>query len=299
MNDHFPLLSIVTPVYNRAALIQKCWESLTRQTDKDFEWIVVHDGSTDGSADAVKALPDAGFPVTLVEKENGGKHTALNAAHPYVHGKYVLILDSDDRLIPSAVEQILMAWKEYEDYEEVGQVIFLKGYTETEPICYVKHERMIVDTLKEPRIGVAGRDCCESFRTELFVKHPFPEFPGERFLGEGASFFFIELEAKGVYINQVIYLCNYLEDGLTKAGRKMRLLNPLGGRFNSLIYMHHRLPIKTRLKKAILYVCYSRFAKIPLKRIIGENPYKLLTCAALIPSTALYYSSKQRYFSYV
>ena len=92
------------------------------------------------------------------------------------------------------------------------------------------------------------------------MKHPFPEFPGERFLGEGSSFFFIELESKGVYINRVIYLCDYREDGLTKAGRKMRLQNPRGGRFNSMTYMHKRLPLKTRVKKAILYVCYSWFA---------------------------------------
>lgn len=294
-----PTLTIITPTYNRAACLDICWASLRAQSCHDFQWLVVDDGSTDDTP-AVMALireknPDS--HIDYVKKENGGKHTALNASHPHIKGQYVVILDSDDQLVPTAVEQILTAWKGYEQNREVGQVIFLKGYTESDPICYVKHERMIVDTLEEPRIVVTGRDCCDSFRTELFVKHPFPEFPGECFLGEGSSFFFIELEAKGVYVNQVIYLCDYREDGLTKAGRKMRLLNPLGGRFNSMVYMHHRLPVKTRLKKAALYVCYSRFAKVPLKRIIGENPYKLLTSAALIPGAALYYHWKKRYFS--
>ena len=294
-----PELTIITPTYNRAHCLSDCWESLKNQTCRDFQWLVSDDGSTDGTdilvAQIQKANPD--FCIDYIRKDNGGKHTALNAAHPYIKGNYVLILDSDDRLTAGAVEQVLSAWNRYESDRTVGQVIFLKGYNESEPICYVQHEDTVVDTLEEPRIAVTGRDCADSFRTELFVKHPFPEFPGERFLGEGAAFFFIELESKGVYINQVIYLCDYREDGLTKAGKKMRLQNPLGGRYNSMVYMHPRLPLKTRLKKAMLYICYSHFAGISLGRTLTENPYKLLTCLAMLPGSALYVYWKRRYFS--
>lgn len=294
-----PTLTIITPTYNRASCLNACWESLRKQTCNDFQWLVVDDGSTDETAAVIARICEENpcFCIDYVRKENGGKHTALNVAHAYIKGSYVVILDSDDRFVPTAVERILEGWHEFGGHPEVGQLIFLKGYTETEPICYVKHERIIVDTLEEPRISVTGRDCCDSFRTELFIKHPFPEFSGERFLGEGSSFFFIELESKGVYINQVIYLCDYREDGLTKAGKKMRLQNPLGGRYNSMVYMHPRLPWKTRFKKAILYVCYSRFAKISFGDTLGGNPYKLLTFLALIPGTALYFYWKKRYFS--
>ena len=294
-----PTLTIITPTYNRADCLVTCWESLRGQTCIDFQWLVIDDGSTDNTEMVISEIceqyPD--YCINYVKKENGGKHTALNESHSHIRGKYVVVLDSDDQLTPSAVEQILSGWHDYEKHAEVGQLIFLKGYSEAEPICYVKNDRVIVDTLTEPRIGVTGRDCCDSFRTELFVKYPFPVFPGERFLGEGASFFFIELESKGVYINQVIYICNYREDGLTKAGKKMRLQNPQGGRFNSMVYMHKRLPAKTRIKKAILYVCYSWFAGVPAKLIIRENPHKFLTYAALIPGTALYIYWKKRYFS--
>lgn len=294
-----PTLTIITPTYNRADCLTDCWESLKHQTCRDFQWLVVDDGSVDSTAERMEVIrrENPAFDIDYIRKENGGKHTALNAAHPHIRGRYVLILDSDDRLTDRAVEQVLEVWSRYETNPEVGQVIFLKGYTESEPICYVANEDTVVDTLAEPRIGVTGRDCADSFRTELFVKHPFPEFPGERFLGEGAAFFRIELESKGVYINQVIYLCDYREDGLTKAGRKMRLNNPLGGRYNSMVYMHPRLGAKTRLKKALLYVCYSRFAGLSLGQTIGENPYKLLTLLALVPGNALYYYWKKRYFS--
>lgn len=294
-----PTLTIITPTYNRAGCLEDCWESLKNQTSMDFQWLVSDDGSTDDTAALVARIrrENPGFCIDYIRKENGGKHTALNAAHPLIRGKYVLVLDSDDRLTPTAVEQVLDAWSRYESNPAVGQVIFLKGYTEEEPICYVEHEDTVVDTLEEPRIGATGRDCADSFRTDLFIKHPFPEFPGERFLGEGAAFFYIELESKGVYINRVIYLCDYREDGLTKAGKKMRLRNPLGGRYNSTVYMHPRLPLKTRVKKAMLYVCYSHFAGLSLGRILAENPYKVLTALALLPGTVVYVYWKKRYFS--
>lgn len=294
-----PTLTIITPTYNRAGCLEECWESLKNQTSMDFQWLVSDDGSTDDTAVLVARIQkkNPGFCIDYIRKENGGKHTALNAAHPYIKGEYVLVLDSDDRLVPTAVEQVLAVWSRYESNPAVGQVIFLKGYTEEDPICYVEHEDTVVDTLEEPRIGATGRDCADSFRTDLFIKHPFPEFSGERFLGEGAAFFYIELESKGVYINRVIYLCDYREDGLTRAGKKMRLRNPLGGRYNSMVYMHPRLPMKTRVKKAMLYVCYSHFAGMSLGRILAENPYKVLTALALLPGTALYVYWKKRYFS--
>ena len=294
-----PKLTVITPTYNRASCLEGCWESLKRQSCTDFQWLIVDDGSTDDTAAVVAGFRESKpeFTVDYVSKENGGKHTALNAAHPHICGEYVVILDSDDRLVDTAVEEILRGWQPYEENSEVGRLIFLKGYTRDEPICYVEHENAIVDTLVEPRIGITGRDCCDTFRTELFVKHPFPVFPGERFLGEGAAFFFMELESKGVYVNKVIYLCDYREDGLTKAGKKMRLMNPLGGRYNSMVYMHKRLPMKTRLKKATLYVCYSKFSGIGLKKTLSDNEHKWLTVLALIPGWALYVYWKRRYFS--
>lgn len=279
-------LTIITPTYNRAECLKRCWKSLNAQTCKDFQWLIIDDGSTDHTQSVVNEFisssPD--FLIEYHRKPNGGKHTALNYSHPYIKGKYVGILDSDDTYTVDAVEEILKAWKKYDHNHEVGQIIFLRGYSPDQPICYVKNEQTVVDTLKEPRISVTGRDCCDTFRTELFIKYPFPEFEGEKFIGEGAAFLNIELNTKGVYYNKVIYLGDYLQDGLTKAGRAMRLKNPKGGRYNSLMYMNPRLPFKTRLKKAILYVAYSKQTK---EKIFKENPYKALTAVALLPGTLL------------
>ena len=232
------------------------------------------------------------------KKENGGKHSAINYSHGFIRGKYCIVLDSDDTFIPTAVEIIIEKWKKYQDNPEVGQIIFLKGYSESEPICTVLHEDTVVDTVKEKRIGKDGRDCADSFKTELFTKHKFPVFEGEKFIGEGSATFFIELESKGVYFNKVIYLCAYREDGLTKAGKKMRILNPRGGMFNSKVYMHRKLPLKTRLKKAVLYVCYSKFAKMKFGEALKESGHKFLVLLAAIPGWCLYLYWKKKYLKH-
>ena len=72
-------LTVLTPTYNRAALLPRLFESLCRQTCKDFEWIVVDDGSTDETEAVVRSVGrEAAFPVRYLRKENGGKHTAVN-----------------------------------------------------------------------------------------------------------------------------------------------------------------------------------------------------------------------------
>lgn len=283
------VLTIITPTYNRANCLQKCWESLVLQTDYSFQWLIVDDGSTDNTPELIKDLKDRTtcFEFDCIVKSNGGKHTALNAAHSLIKGDYVLILDSDDTLTPNAVKRVLDAWAEFEDDKSVGRIIFLKGSSVDSPVCRVAHPGVPVDTIKEPRIGSIGRDCCDTFRTELFRKYKFPEFEGEKFIGEGAAFFPMELESLGVYYNEVIYLCSYLEDGLTKAGRGMRVRCPLGGMYNSKTYMHPRLPLKTRVKKGMLYSCYAKIAGVPFGKMLRENPYKFLTVATYLPGIAL------------
>ncbi len=283
------LLTILTPSYNRASCLTDCWASLNAQSDKRFQWLIMDDGSTDDTAALIRGLQEKtrDFQIEYHQKPNGGKHTALNAAHPYIRGDYVVVLDSDASLTPNAVETILAKWALFADNPEVGRIIFLKGFTVEEPICHVAHPGVPVDTLKEPRIGTVGRDCCDTYRTALFTKYRFPEFEGEKFIGEGAAFFPMELESKGVYFNEVLYLCSYREDGLTKAGRKMRIANPLGGMYNSKTYMHPRLPLKTRVKKGVLYSCYAKCAGVGFRSQLRDNPYKILTLSTYLPGRCL------------
>ncbi len=257
-----PLLSIVTPTYNRGALLGKCFASLLAQTDPDFEWILVDDGSTDDTQNVVRGFleQERPFPMHFLTQENGGKHTALNAAHPHIRGSYVLILDSDDTLTPDAVAQVRRGVAAYMHLPQVGMLTFLKGAGEASPNCYAADEGVPVDIMRYRRTCIRSSDCCEVIPAELFLKYPFPVFPGERFLSEGALWNRISFTHKCVYINRVIYLCEYLEGGLSKSGKPLRIRNPLGGMYTADLNMNRKNFLSRRIKSGLLYTCYGCFA---------------------------------------
>ena len=109
-----PILTIFTPTYNRAHTLPRTYESLCRQNCKNFIWLIVDDGSADNTAELVRDWQsrDNGFEIQYIYKENGGMHTAHNAAYANIHTELNTCIDSDDMLAVGAVEKILRKWAE-------------------------------------------------------------------------------------------------------------------------------------------------------------------------------------------
>ena len=172
MNDQKPFLTIITPAYNRADLLKECFRSLQRQSDRDFQWIVVDDGSTDHTDQVMKEIlrQKDWMDICFVRKENGGKHTALNASHPYIKGGYVLILDSDDTLTEDAVEAVREGWMTYGGNPEIGLVIFQRGASKQEPYCSARAEGVPVDGGAYQRTKIVSYDSAETIKADPFCK---------------------------------------------------------------------------------------------------------------------------------
>lgn len=288
-------LSIITPTYNRGTLLPRLYASLLAQTDRDFQWIIVDDGSTDDTKSVVDTFQTDLFPITYIRKPNGGKHTALNAAHESIRGKYVLILDSDDHLTDDAILSVRNAWQQYDRDPAVGLITFLKGRTVSDPLCIGKVPDRPVDMRKAKRTVIHGNDCCEVFRAQLFLAHPFPVFPGERFLSECAVWDQMAQTHKCVYRNQVIYICDYLDGGLTKTGKKLQITNPKGGMFVANQRMGNGFPVLQRLKYGLLYVCYGAFDGLSVRALLQKADHPLLALSCLIPGYFLYRYWKKKY----
>lgn len=293
--DRAVQFTVLTPAYNRAGLLCDCFDSLCGQTDFDFEWLIVDDGSTDDTEAVVKGFRTDKFPIQYIKKPNGGKHTALNAAHPYIHGRYVLLLDSDDALTVDAIAQAKAAWGDWDSKQDVGIITFLKGSSVDDPNCIASDWNTPVDIMRYRRICIHSNDCCEIIRTELFKKYPFPVFPGERFLAEGALWGRVSYDCKCVYINRVIYLCEYLDGGLTKAGRAMRIRNPLGGMYHANVYMAKKNFLKNRLKNGLLYTCYGFFAQKTPRQMAQSCQSKAMMWLCLPFGWLLYLGWREKY----
>lgn len=265
-------VTVLTPTYNRGYIIDKCFESLCNQTCKEFEWIIVDDGSTDNTKDVIRNFSKkAPFKIRYIYKENGGKHTALNKGIKEVSTELTFIVDSDDRLTEDAIYTISNEWEKIKDNKKLCGINFLRGYSYDKVIGTKFPKDHYIDNGIDIqfRHNVRG-DKAEVWRTDLLKKYKFPVFENEKFLGENIVWWKIALEYDMFYINKIIYITEYLEGGLSKSGRKLRIKCPLGGMENSKAGMGKKFPLKERIKRTTLYICYGFFANKKILWMIND-----------------------------
>ncbi len=286
-------ITIVTPTYNRANKLEKAYDSLKRQTIKDFEWLIIDDGSIDDTENIVENFKiKADFNISYYKQENQGKHIALNRAFQNVKTELLMILDSDDCLTETAIEEVLAIHKKYKDNERIAAYVFQKGKLNSpeERITQIFKEEEFIDNYNTYIINkeIKG-DKEEVFKTNILKNYSYPQYVGEKFVGEGVLWSKISHDYDMVFCNKVIYLCEYLEGGLTKSGRSFRMKNPHGGRYHAEEYLDKRYNNKVRMKNAILYLVYSKVLRENYFKILKERKEKILFILAKIPSEFIYY----------
>lgn len=214
------LLTVFTPTYNRAYIIKNVYDSLVLQTEKNFEWLVVDDGSSDNTEELIKSLiKEKKIHIRYVKKENGGQHTALNLAIEEAMGKMLMIVDSDDYLKPNAVERVLYWENTINDKGKYAGVSGLRihqdgtviGQKWNSPNPYID-----ATNFEREKYGLLG-DKSEAYYTDILKKYyPIPVFKGENDVEKAVMWNRI---AHGGYkvrwFNEGIYVCEYLDDGMS------------------------------------------------------------------------------------
>lgn len=222
-------VTIFTPTYNRCDKLPTLYQSLCTQTDMDFEWVIVDDGSTDGTKIYIDNLEQTLFPIRYYKKENGGKHTAINVGVQKSYGKVFAIVDSDDYLLERAVEQIKSWFEEIKELDKFAGVAGQKGYTpELSTGTFFEGEYVDACSSERPALKIEG-DKFEVFYTDILRQFPFPEFPKERFLTEAVVW--NRISAAGYKLRwhrEILYICEYLEGGLTEQKDRAVKASPKG-----------------------------------------------------------------------
>lgn len=282
-------LTVLTPLYNRRQYAEDLFRSLAAQTVKDFQWLVIDDGSDENSKELFAEFAErADFPVEYYYKENGGKHTALNFSHPYIKGEWVLILDSDDTLTPDAVETVIKYTEKYGSNEKIGIISFQRGTDENHPLVKFPETETVCDhitfRINENRPG----DCCEVIRADILREYPFPVFENEKFLVETHLWVNTAEKYLTAYIPNVIYLNEYRKGGLTDSGHKMRRTCPLGGMYSQKICLSDKFNLKFRLKRGILLDYYGKLAGKKAGEILRYSGHPVF-CGLLYPAAVLLY----------
>ncbi|PWJ63068.1 MULTISPECIES: glycosyltransferase family 2 protein [unclassified Fibrobacter] len=226
-----PLITIFTPTYNRKDLIERLYQSLLLQTQKCFEWVVIDDGSTDNTESFFTEIQatEQPFSIRYVKQQNGGKHRAINKGVSIAKGELFFIVDSDDTLLPQAIEKICQWDATLDNSHKWAGLAGLRGKTESLVIGQRNNSAPFVDAKNSERQqkSLEG-DKAEVYFTEVLRKYPFPEIPGEKFISE--EIVWNAIARDGYYLrwfNEIIYTCDYLDGGLTKDNSKERN-NPEG-----------------------------------------------------------------------
>lgn len=271
--------------------MRSLWNSLQKQTVKDFEWLVVDDGSTDGTKNLITQLQEkSDFPIRYIHKSNGGKHTALNVGIQTICSELTFIVDSDDYVTEDAIESILKIHKKYRLQNNICGYAFLRAF----PDGKVNGKKFEVDEKIGSYIDVrvngddTSADKAEVFKTHCLKEFPFSEYPNEKFLGEDLVWVRMARKYQMVHINKAIYIGNYLEDGLTNNRRKHNIASPVGCMHRAEEFMESDLKIIYRIKGGLQYIVYGKFAGVKAIDLIRKSIHKILATVCIPGGLLLY-----------
>lgn len=226
-------ITVFTPTYNRGYIIDNLFQSLKRQSYRDFEWIVIDDGSDDNTEDMFQKYQcmDNGFPIIYKKVTNGGKHRAINKGVNLAQGELFFIVDSDDYLTDTALEQIINVEKSIpiEQKNEFAGVCGSKGCSENGfSNTFIEEKYLDITNLERSKYNIYGEKA-EVFYTDILKKYPFPEIENENFITECVVWDKIAFDGyKLRFFNDIIYIFDYLPDGLTKQRTSIFDKNPKG-----------------------------------------------------------------------
>ena len=256
-----PLITVLTATWNRASTLPRLKASLEAQTYSNFEWLIVDDGSTDETIGLIEQWQlDSSLAIILLRRQNGGKHRSVNDGMRAANGRWIFIVDSDDRLPNRAIENITIHLPSIEAIPNVAGLSGLKADFSGQIIGEsFPAEMKFCDAISLTyRYGIRA-DKADVYKKEVLASFPFPEFEGERFLTEAVIWYRIANAGYALLLtNEVLYECEYRGDGLSAHSLELRIANPIGTLLFYKEIVGYDLPYRAKLREASNYMRFCR-----------------------------------------
>lgn len=228
-------ITVFTPTYNRVYIIEKLYRSLQRQSFRDFEWLIVDDGSSDNTEEVVARwqLEGNDFPIRYYKKENGGKCRAINYGVDLAEGELFFNVDSDDYLTDDALEKVA-SWVETLPRDGsfcgvVGNLGTAPDQTPNTPIDGPWRDGNLLERYADYTANPIDGERAPVFFTEIQKKYKYPEFPGEKFVTPAVTWNRMAADGYKVRVfDDIIWVYEYQPDGLTANVGRNFIKNPQG-----------------------------------------------------------------------
>ncbi|MGD6802082.1 glycosyltransferase family 2 protein [Rossellomorea aquimaris] len=245
-------ITVFTATYNREHTLSRLYYSLQRQTFREFEWVIVDDGSTDNTEELInnfKSDKINSFTIKYIKQERGGKHRAINTGLDIAEGELFFLVDSDDYITENALEKIVFWEKSINNKSEYSGLCGLSGYDKNTSIgTTFKGDYKDMRVTEQFSSSITG-DRANIFYTSIFRKYKYPTFEGEWHIAPGVPYIRMATDGyKMRYFNDIIYIAEYLEDGLTKMGDRKISENFNGYTLRSKELLLTEIPLKRKLE---------------------------------------------------
>lgn len=219
--------TVFTPTYNRINTLHRVYDSLKRQTFRDFEWLIIDDGSSDGTGRLVcQWQKENQFPIRYIWNENKGINRSINQGVWAARGRYFLIIGSDDAFIPEALEIFHYYW------EMIPENI-RDAFVGVTALCKDQNNHLIGSTLPTELLDSDSLEIRYKYkmkgemwgflRTDVLRRFPFVLPEGTKYVPEGVVWGLIARKYKTRFIN--IPLRIYWRDGNENSDQLTRLKN--------------------------------------------------------------------------
>jgi glycosyltransferase involved in cell wall biosynthesis len=288
-NVMIPVVTVFTPTFNRAYTLHLCYESLKRQTSKNFVWLIIDDGSTDETADLVQQwILEGVVKIQYHFQNNQGMHGAHNTAYELINTELNVCIDSDDYMADNAIELIVGYWEKYGNDKYAG-IVGLDATPNGSIIGTELPKHIKASKISElyARHKITG-DKKLVYRSELTRKcPPYPIFAGEKYCPLSYKYLLIDQECPLLIMNEILCHVEYLADGSSMNIINQYKRNPKGFLHFRKVAMKFAPTYKDRLREAIHYV--SSNLMINNYKFLMESSYKWTTLLAMPFGILLYF----------
>lgn len=271
-------ITVFTPTYNRGHLLDRLYTSLLKQTNTQFKWLIIDDGSIDDTRDIVsKWINEAKIEIKYCYKENGGLHTGYNKAIELMDTELSICIDSDDWLTDNAIETVLDYWDQNKS-DDVAGIIGLD---------VDKNGQVIGDCLPKvktinPVLLLANRcrgDKKYVVRNDIYKQvAPMPVFNGEKNFNPHYMIMKMSKKYKFLILNKPLCVVDYQEDGMSANLYQQYLNSPNSFAELRRSIMELDTPFFYLFKTTIHYVASCLIAN--QKGMVKKSPRKFLTILA-------------------
>lgn len=300
--DKKPQITVFTPTYNRADCLHHGYKALQRQTDKNFEWLIIDDGSTDNTAELVKQWQseDNDFNIRYIYKKNGGLHTGYNEAIANMDTELSVCIDSDDYMPDDAIETILKFWNQYGSDEYAG-ISGLDFNAKTDTVIGGVYPEQKTINLIDCLIGKypdSSGDKKHVVRTELYKSvAPMKSFEGEKNFNPHCMHLEISKKYDFLVLNKNLCFVDYQPTGMTNSMLWQYYNSPNSFAEIRLLYLSlENTPLRFKMKHSVHYCSSCILAK--RKHFIKQSPHSVMaalsTPVGFLLSRYILYKNRKR-----